>query len=92
MFVWKKVALFAAGVLAGTVGTKLLGSGDAKKVYAHTTAAVLRAKDALTNEVSKLVEGAEDVLAEAKEINAQREAKCRDEIIEDRSAEAEAAD
>ena len=30
----KKVGLFAAGVLFGTAGIKLLGSKDAKKVYA----------------------------------------------------------
>ena len=40
----KKVGLFAAGVLFGTAGIKLLGRRDAKKVYAHTTAAALRAK------------------------------------------------
>ena len=32
----KKLGLFAAGVLFGTAGIKLLGSKDAKKVYAHT--------------------------------------------------------
>ena len=41
----KKLGSFAAGVLFGTAGLKILGSEDAKKVYAHTTAAVLRAKD-----------------------------------------------
>lgn len=41
----KKLGLFAAGVLFGTAGIKLLGSKDAKKVYAHTTAAALRAKE-----------------------------------------------
>ena len=35
----RKIGLFAAGVLFGTAGIKLLGSRDAKKVYAHTTAA-----------------------------------------------------
>ena len=40
----KKLGLFAAGVLFGTAGIKLLGSKDAKKVYAHTTAAALRAE------------------------------------------------
>ena len=39
----KKIALFAAGVLFGTAGIKLLGSKDAKRAYAHTTAAALRA-------------------------------------------------
>ena len=41
----KKIGLFGAGVLFGTVGLKILGSKDAQKVYAHTTAAALRAKD-----------------------------------------------
>ena len=41
----KKIGLFAAGVLFGTAGMKLLGSKDAKRAYAQTTAAALRAKD-----------------------------------------------
>lgn len=32
----KKTVLFAAGVLFGTAGLKMLGNKDAKKVYAHT--------------------------------------------------------
>lgn len=32
----KKTVLFSAGVLFGTVGLKMLGSKDAKKVYART--------------------------------------------------------
>ena len=39
----KRFGMFAAGVLFGTAGLKILGSKDARKVYAHTTAAVLRA-------------------------------------------------
>lgn len=35
----KKIGLFAAGVLFGTAGMKLLGSKDAKRAYAQTTAA-----------------------------------------------------
>ena len=42
----KKIAMFAAGVLFGTAGLKVLGSKDACKVYAHTTAAALRARTA----------------------------------------------
>ena len=38
----KHLGLFAAGVLFGTAGLKILSSKDAKKVYSHTTAAVLR--------------------------------------------------
>ena len=41
---WKKLALFAGGVLFGTAGIDILKSRDAKKLYTHTTAAVLRAK------------------------------------------------
>lgn len=54
----KKTCLFAAGVLFGTAGLKMLGSKDAKKVYAHTTAAVLRAKDCVMTEVTAVREGA----------------------------------
>ena len=32
----KETGLFAAGVLFGTAGLKMLGNKDAKKVYAHT--------------------------------------------------------
>ena len=48
----KKLAMFAAGVLFGTAGIKVLSSKDAKKVYAHTTAAVLRAKDSVMSTVT----------------------------------------
>ena len=34
----KRLAMFAAGVLFGTAGIKLLSSKDAKKAYTHTTA------------------------------------------------------
>ena len=40
----KHLGLFAAGVLFGAAGLKILSSKEAKTVYAHT-AAVLRAKD-----------------------------------------------
>ena len=43
----KKTGLFAAGVLFGTAGIKLLSSKDAKKVYTGCTAAVLRMKDCI---------------------------------------------
>lgn len=41
---WKKTGVFAAGVLFGTAGIKVLSSKDAKKVYTNCTAAVLRSK------------------------------------------------
>ena len=66
----KKAALFAGGVLFGTAGVKILGSKDAKKAYVQATAAVLRAKDCVMDAVTTVQENAEDVLAEANEINA----------------------
>ena len=53
----KHIGLFAAGVLFGTAGLKILGSKDAKKVYAHTTAAVLRAKDCVMKAATTVREG-----------------------------------
>ena len=53
----KKIGLFAAGALFGTAGIKLLGSRDARKAYAHTTAAALRAKDCVMSKVTAVREG-----------------------------------
>ncbi len=68
-----KVGLFVGGVVFGSAGFKLLSSRDAKKAYAHTTAAVLRMKESVLNTVADVQENAADILAEAKDINAMRE-------------------
>ena len=83
----KKVGLFAAGVLFGTAGIKLLGSRDAKKVYAHTTAAALRAKEDVMKTVTAVREGADDIYAEAKTINERRAEAEAAAVVEDTSAE-----
>ena len=83
----KKIGLFAAGVLFGTAGIKLLGSKDAKKVYAHTTAAALRAKEGMMKTVTAVREGAEDVYADAKAINEHRAEAEAAAVVEDASAE-----
>ena len=83
----KKFVMFAAGVLFGTAGLKLLGSKDARKAYAHTTAAVLRAKDSVMTTVTTVREGAEDIYAEAKAINQQRTDEAAAAVVEDTSAE-----
>ena len=83
----KKLGLFAAGVLFGTAGIKLLGSKDAKKVYAHTTAAALRAKEGVMKTVTAVREGAEDVYADAKAINERRAEAETAAVVEDASAE-----
>lgn len=77
----KHSGVFAAGVLFGTAGIKLLSSKDAKKVYTNCTAAVLRAKDCVMKTVSKVQENAEDIYAEAQQINEDREAA--EEVVED---------
>lgn len=81
----KHSSLFAAGVLFGTAGIKLLSSKDAKKVYTNCTAAVLRAKDCVMKTVSKVQENAEDIYAEAQQINEEREAKAA--VVEDEETE-----
>ncbi len=83
----RKIGLFAAGVLFGTAGIKLLGSKDAKKVYAHTTAAALRAKEGVMKTVTAVREGAEDVYADAKAINERRAEAEAAAVVEDASAE-----
>ncbi len=83
---WKKAGIFAGGVLFGTAGIKLLSSRDAKKVYTHTTAAVLRAKECVMTTVDKVRENADDILADAKEINEKCAQNDSAEVIEDEKA------
>lgn len=72
MNVYKNLALFAGGVLFGSVGIKLLSSKDAKQVYTHTTAAALRMKESVMSTVTSVQENAADILAAAKDINEKR--------------------
>lgn len=69
----KKTGIFAAGVLFGTAGIKVLSGKDAKKVYSQCTAAVLRAKECVMNTVANIQENVEDIYAEAQQINEERE-------------------
>lgn len=85
----KKIGLFAAGVLFGTAGIKVLGSKDAKKAYAQTTAAALRAKDSVMTTVTAVRESADDIYTEAKAINDQRAEAAASAAVEDASEEAE---
>ena len=72
---FKGIGLFALGTLFGLEGIKLLSSKDAKKVYAHCTAGVLRAKDNVLDQVTTLQENCSDIYAEAKAINEERAKK-----------------
>lgn len=93
----KKTGIFAAGVLFGTAGVKLLSSSDAKKVYTGCTAAVLRAKECAMKTAATIQENAEDIYAEAQQINEERAAKeaaCEeaDESAEETCAKEEKAE
>jgi phosphoribosylpyrophosphate synthetase len=71
----KKTGLFAAGVLFGTAGIKLLSSKDAKKVYTGCTAAVLRMKDCIMKIAANVQDNCEDIYAGAVQINDDRKAQ-----------------
>lgn len=78
---WKKIGIFAGGVLFGTAGVKILGSSDAKKFYTNCVAAGLRAKECVVKTTTAIQENAGDIVAEAKEINELR----KQEVVEDES-------
>ena len=79
---WGKIACFVAGSLFGTAGVKLLTSKDAKKVYAHTTAAALRVADCAMTAATSVRENVEDILADAKQINEDRVAAEAEVVVE----------
>ena len=81
----KDTGVFAAGLLFGTAGIKLLSSKDAKKLYTNCTAAVLRAKECVLKTATTIQENAEDIYAEAQQINEDRAAA--EEVVEDTAEE-----
>ena len=85
----KNTGIFAAGVLFGTAGIKLLSSKDAKKVYTHCTAAVLRAKECIMKTVTNVKENAEDIYAEAQQINEDRAEKENESVIDEEAEKEE---
>ena len=86
MSVLKNICLLAGGFLIGTAGVSILGSKEARKVYAHTTAAVIRAKDCVMTKADEIREGCGDILAEARDINEKKAAECKKcEVVEDTS-------
>ena len=83
---WKKCGWLGAGILLGSYGIRILTSRDAKKVYTHGTAAVLRMKDEVVKDVSLIRENCGDIAAEAKELNEKRYAQEEARQIEDAKA------
>ncbi|MGN0203643.1 MAG: DUF6110 family protein [Coprococcus sp.] len=86
----KTSGIFAAGVLFGTAGIKILSSRDAKKVYTNCTAAVLRARECVMKTAATIQENAEDIYAEAQQINEERAAK-DEEVYADEPEQTEEA-
>ena len=85
-----KTGIFAAGVLFGTAGIKVLSSKDAKKLYTNCTAAVLRAKECVMKTATTIQENAEDIYAEAQQINEDRAAQASQEYDAEAAKSAEA--
>ena len=94
IFKLKKIGLFLGGVLFGTAGVKILGSDDAKRFYINCLAAGLRAKDCVMTTATNIQENAEDILAEAKQINEARgyESFGEEEDFNEAAPEAEKAE
>ena len=96
---WKHVGLFVAGTVFGNVGIDALATDKAKKVYTEVTAAGLRVKDDVMKRATTVQENANDILEDAKALNAERAEKSakevckevKEEIFEDLSDEEEAA-
>ena len=83
MSVTGKIALFVGGTLFGSAGFKLLDSRDARKVYTHTTAAVLRCRDEIMRTVETVQDNCSDILADAKAINEERAKENESRFIEE---------
>ena len=76
----KHPGLFAAGVLFGTAGIKALSSKDAKTLHQlHRSCS--SCKEVVMDTVTTIQENAEDIYADAKQINEEREAA--EEAVED---------
>lgn len=83
MFDCKNVGCMFGCALLGVVGAKVLSSKDAKKVYTHATAAVLRVKEEVMATITCVKENAGDILADAKQINEKRAVAEEEEIVLD---------
>ncbi len=83
MFMSDKLWCFVGGVVFGTVGIKILSTKDAKKVYVKLAAAGLRGKEYMMDTIANVQEVANDILAEAKEVNEERKRQEEEIIIDD---------
>ena len=79
--------MFGYGVLFGTAGIRILRSRDAKTLYTHVTAAVLRAKESVMQTADDIRCDCQDIYARAKNINERRAEEEAAAVIEDVEAE-----
>ncbi len=89
---WGKLGLFAGGILFGTAGVGILKSKDAKKVYTHCTAAVLRGRESVMTVVTNAKENCSDIYEDAKKINEDRKKAEEEKVFEDESEEKQCAE
>lgn len=89
MFSLNKSLFAVGGALAATLGVRILRSADAKKLYTYGTAAVLREKEYIMAGLTDVKADCEDILADAKELNAAY-AEARNKVIEDHAKRAAA--
>lgn len=84
---WDKAGIFVAGMLFATKGIEALKSKTAHKVYVQTTAAALRGRDQVMDQVTVIREECEDIYAEAVALNEEKANAVGPEveIIEDKS-------
>lgn len=78
----QSLACLQAAFCSERLGSGSSASRDAKKVYTHATAAVLRAKEDVMTTVTTLRENCGDILADAKAINEERAAAACEEIAD----------
>ena len=89
---WVRTRFLTYGVLLGTAGVKILTSRDAKKLYTHCTAAVMRGVNEAAKTVQLVRENCEDIAADAKAINEKRAAEEEAKQIADAKAVLAAAE
>ena len=83
MSAWKTVRHICYGFLAGTAGVRILSSKDAKKVYTHLTAAIMRGVDDVMATVENVKENCMDIAEDARAINDKRYAEEEEQLIKD---------
>ena len=83
---WTTAKNVLCGFLLGTCGVKILSSDEAKNVYTHVTAAVMKGADDVMKTATAIKESAQDIHADAKAINEKKAEEKKAAIIADAKA------